>query len=216
MNRRPVVFDRRRFVAIAAGLTVLAASATGAGASNQAAEDSVRRLVEEIVRLVSAGRLDRDRNLRQLAEVIDREADLDRLGRMVLGRHWRTMTAAQQEEYEQLFREMMLRRFAGYLEAYGRDDVEATDGEAFRITGSQEISQGDIVVSSEVHPPDREPLDVKWRLRGEDHPVIIDVVVENVSLLISQRSEFSSVIERDGVDGLLAELRTRVQGSGSV
>jgi phospholipid transport system substrate-binding protein len=40
--------------------------------------------------------------------------------------------------------------------------------------------------------------------------VAIDVIVEGVSLIVTQRSEFSAVIERRGMDGLLAELRQRV------
>jgi phospholipid transport system substrate-binding protein len=40
--------------------------------------------------------------------------------------------------------------------------------------------------------------------------VIIDLVVEGVSLLITQRSEFGSVLERAGVDGLIHELQKRV------
>jgi ABC-type transporter MlaC component len=40
--------------------------------------------------------------------------------------------------------------------------------------------------------------------------VIIDLIVEGISLLVTQRSEFAAVLERSGVDGLLAELRARV------
>jgi phospholipid transport system substrate-binding protein len=41
-------------------------------------------------------------------------------------------------------------------------------------------------------------------------PVIIDLIVEGISLLVTQRSEFAAVLERSGVDGLLTELRARV------
>jgi ABC-type transporter MlaC component len=45
--------------------------------------------------------------------------------------------------------------------------------------------------------------------------VIIDLIVQGASLLVSQRSEFAAVIERSNLDGLLAELRARAQGSES-
>jgi phospholipid transport system substrate-binding protein len=56
------------------------------------------------------------------------------------------------------------------------------------------------------------PLQVDWRLRAQDDGrlVVIDVIVAGVSLIVTQRSEFSTVIERQGFDGLLAELRQRV------
>ena len=58
----------------------------------------------------------------------------------------------------------------------------------------------------------RQPLKVDWRVRELDGGdlVAIDVIIEGVSLIVTQRSEFSSVIERSGMDGLLAELRQRV------
>ena len=41
-------------------------------------------------------------------------------------------------------------------------------------------------------------------------PVVIDLIIEGISLLVTQRSEFAAVLERAGVDGLLAELNARV------
>ena len=49
-----------------------------------------------------------------------------------------------------------------------------------------------------------------------DQPVIIDLIVEGVSLLVTQRSEFAAVIERSDMDGLLAELRARASSDGVV
>jgi ABC-type transporter MlaC component len=40
--------------------------------------------------------------------------------------------------------------------------------------------------------------------------VVIDLIIEGISLLVTQRSEFAAVLERAGVDGLLAELNARV------
>jgi ABC-type transporter MlaC component len=57
------------------------------------------------------------------------------------------------------------------------------------------------------------PLAVDWRVRELDDRslVAIDVIVEGVSLIVTQRSEFGAVIERQGLDGLLAELRRRAE-----
>ncbi len=47
---------------------------------------------------------------------------------------------------------------------------------------------------------------------------IIDVLIDGISLTLTQRSEFASVIAREGLDGMLAVLRARVakqmNGSG--
>ena len=65
-------------------------------------------------------------------------------------------------------------------------------------------------------PTNGQPLALDWRLRaGDSGPVIIDLIVEGASLLVSQRSEFAAVIERQDIDGLLAELRARAGPTSS-
>jgi phospholipid transport system substrate-binding protein len=212
MHRPNFAFDRRRLVALVAAMVVVTGLGGGVGAAVQdEAETSVRRLAAQIIQMLSSDSLDQsdEGDLRDLAKVIEEEADLDLLGQLVLGHHWRTIDDQQKAEYLRLFRQLMLRKFASHLHAYTGDQLGPPD-EVFEITGSRKLNDRDIIVESKVRPPDREPLDVGWRLRGPDDPVIIDVVVENVSLLISQRSEFAAVIERRGIEGLLAELKARL------
>jgi phospholipid transport system substrate-binding protein len=68
------------------------------------------------------------------------------------------------------------------------------------------------VVQSRVTGAGQPALKVDWRVRerGDGNLVAIDVIVEGISMIVTQRSEFSAVIERRGMDGLLAELRQRV------
>jgi phospholipid transport system substrate-binding protein len=180
------------------------------------AESSVQRLVDEIIELVSSSDLERSDAVQRLGQVIDDEADLDRLGRMVLGQHWRTASEAEREEYQTLFRHLMLHRFTGYLSAYGAGLDQRARDELFEITGSRRQGEQDIVVHSLIRPPTRPPIRADWRLRDRGgKPVIIDVVVENVSLLISQRSEFSSVIAQGGLGRLLSEMRARLEETSS-
>jgi phospholipid transport system substrate-binding protein len=180
------------------------------------AETSVQRLVDEIIELVASSELERSDAVQRLGRVIDDEADLDRLGRMVLGQHWRTASEAERAEYQTLFRHLMLHRFTGYLSAYGAGiDARAKD-ELFEITGSSRQGEQDVVVHSLIRPPTRPPIRVDWRLRDrESKPVIIDIVVENVSLLITQRSEFGAVIAQGGLPRLLSEMRARLEETSS-
>jgi phospholipid transport system substrate-binding protein len=205
-------------VALMLGLALDAAGARSALPAERLAEaeGAVQRLVEEIIELVSSDGLERSDAAERLGRVVDNEADLDRLGRMVLGQHWRAASEAEREEYQNLFRDLMLERFTGYLGAYSAGtDLRAKD-DLFEITGSRRLGDQDVMVQSLIRPPTRPPLRVDWRLRNRDgRPVIIDVVVENVSLLISQRSEFASVIAQGGMERLLSEMRARLEEASS-
>lgn len=189
---------------------LMAAPPAPATVAQEDPEAVVRTLVQHIVDLLEDGDLQGNDGIGRLATAINQDTDLDRLGRMVLGRYWRDADPAQQAEYLELFRELMLQKFVGHLGAYS-GAVEDAAG-LFEITGSRPVSERDVLVDSLVRPPDRPPVRASWRLRQLDDGgyVIIDLVVENVSLLISQRSEFGSVVERGGIDGLLTEMRARL------
>jgi phospholipid transport system substrate-binding protein len=207
-----ISFGRRQLIFASAAL--LSAFLPGRAArglpSAAAAEEVVRRLVEQVGQLLTergdASDIDRD----HLLSVLDDGTDLSLLGRLVLGRYWRDASPGQRSEYLQLFRRYMLQTFIQRLRQYAGTDM-SHPGERFQIIASRPVGERDILVQSRVAPPTSQPLRVDWRLRERPgEPVIIDLIVEGISLLVTQRSEFAAVLERGGIEGLLAELRARV------
>jgi phospholipid transport system substrate-binding protein len=177
--------------------------------SAAAAEEVVRRLVDQVWHLVGQGSVD-DLEHDDLLSVLDEGTDLTLLGRLVLGRYWRQANPRQRSEYLQLFRHYMLQTFVQRLRQYVGSDLSYA-AERFQIIASRPVGERDVLVQSRVAPPSAQPLRVDWRLRERPgEPVIIDLIVEGISLLVTQRSEFAAVLERSGVDGLLTELRARV------
>ena len=72
-------------------------------------------------------------------------------------------------------------------------------GEKFIVKNSRKIEKNDYVVSSEIIPQKGPEIKVEWRLRNkESNFKIIDVIIEGVSMVITQRDEFSSIIQRSG------------------
>jgi phospholipid transport system substrate-binding protein len=177
--------------------------------SAAAAEEVVQRLVDQVWHLVGQGSVD-DLEHDDLLSVLDEGTDLTLLGRLVLGRYWRQANPRQRSEYLQLFRHYMLQTFVQRLRQYVGSDLSYA-AERFQIIASRPVGERDVLVQSRVAPPSAQPLRVDWRLRERPgEPVIIDLIVEGISLLVTQRSEFAAVLERSGVDGLLTELRARV------
>jgi phospholipid transport system substrate-binding protein len=128
--------------------------------------------------------------------------DVPAIGRFVLGRHWRIATEVERAEFLTLFEDFIVRsyavRFAGY------------SGETFAVKGSSPGPKTATLVHSKVLRGNAEPIRVDWRVepRGEKL-VITDVIIEGVSMSVTQRSEFASVIQSSGgkVEGLLEALR---------
>lgn len=149
----------------------------------------------------------------RLFAVLDDGTDLSLLGRLVLGRYWRDATPRQRESYLRLFRSYMVQTFVQRLRQYV-SQVPEQSGPVLEILSSRPAGDRDIIVKSRLVTASSQPLQVDWRLRDRpEGPVIIDLVIEGISLLVTQRSEFAAVLERSGIDGLLAELHARVTQS---
>jgi phospholipid transport system substrate-binding protein len=199
--------DRRRLLRglpLALAVLVLGGRSPQAAVSAEAAEEMIQTVGVQVLAILRDQGLDNQQKFHRLVSLLDGPIDLEIIARLILGRHWRSATEAQRAEYLELFRAFALDNLASRLHVY--------DGEDFEIVGAEAVSESDAVVATRVTGGGRPPLKVDWRVRERDDGdlVAIDVIVEGVSLIVTQRSEFSAVIERQGMDGLLAELRQRV------
>ncbi|MGI9437429.1 MAG: MlaC/ttg2D family ABC transporter substrate-binding protein [Geminicoccaceae bacterium] len=175
-----------------------------AAPSTSAARDLIQNVGTEVLDILSSDG-SQNQKFERMVELLDRWIDLDLVARLILARHWRTADEVQQAEYLKLFRAYALDSLASKLNIY--------DGQEFEVTSAEAAGKKDAVVRTLIYSGDRPPLHVDWRLRERDSGelIAIDVIVESVSLIVTQRSEFGAVIERRGIDGLLLELRQRIE-----
>ncbi len=213
---RPSV-SRRRLLGTSAGLALLtlAFGTSLAATPTAAAEAVVKDLAERAWQLLNRDDLDQRSRIDQLTELLKSKTDVPLLSRLVLGRHWQQLNEAQRTGYEELFATVVMRNLARRLDQYANGSSGPLD-QHFRVLSGQPAGHDDILVRTKVLTQAGDSLDVDWRLRARDgQPVIIDLIVQGASLLVSQRSEFAAVIERSSLEGLLTELRARAQSSES-
>jgi phospholipid transport system substrate-binding protein len=137
-------------------------------------------------------------------ELLVNNFDLPGISRFVLGSYARVMSPAAQHEFEPLFRDYLARVYTQRLSRYA--------DAPFRVTGSRPFGD-ETVVTSQVSAGGGSPVDIDWHLRNRNGRfVVTDVVVGAVSMKVTQRSEFASVIQRNGgkPDSLIAVLRQQL------
>lgn len=210
-----VVVHRRQAVLLVVGAALGAWSSAAFGQSATAvAEQEVRELVQQIWTSLRSNGLDRRQQEDELLGLIEAKTDVALISRLALGRHWRRLPPAARGDYQQLFRDVVIRSLARRLTEYA-DAADDPLDERFQVLTSAPAGKNDVLVRSRVFPRDGGPVDLDWRLRGGDgRPLVIDMIVEGASLLVAQRSEFAAVIERSSIEGLLAELRARAASAG--
>ncbi len=133
--------------------------------------------------------------------------DVVGLGQFVLGRHWWGLTPTQQQEYLRLFQEFTVMVYSNRLGEYG--------GGPFRVIGGRR-SGSETIISSQVVRSGGRPVRIDWYVddRG-GRLVITDVAVDGVSMRITQRNYFQSIIQSNGgrSDAILAVLRQEIAQS---
>ena len=170
---------------------------------NAQAEDFVERMAGDAIAFLGDESLSEDDKAQQFSKLLNRSFDMATIGRFALGKYWRVASPEQRDEYQSLFRDMI-------VEVYSRRFNEY-NGQKLDVRGSRAGQNDDVTVNSYIIPPNGgQEVQVDWRVRSKNGQFkVVDVVVEGVSMALTQRSDFSSVIQRGGGDVavLLTHLR---------
>jgi phospholipid transport system substrate-binding protein len=126
------------------------------------------------------------------------------LGKRTLARNWNSLSVPQRQEFVILFRQVLEKAYMDRILAYTNEKI-VYDREAM-ISGTQAEIQTRVVTSSK-----EIPITYKVILKGGSWKVY-DVVVENVSLVMNYRTQFSDILAKNSPEQLLEILRKKVKG----
>ena len=204
-----------RGLAVCGALVLLAVGAARPVAAVETGDPAafVRHFGEQAIAILADQGLAGDQREQAFRELLTAGFDVKTIGRFVLGRYWRKATEAERAEYGRLFEDLIVATYAHRLSSYV--------GAGLKVVGVRQQDGKSALVASRFLRAEGEPVQLDWRLlRRGDTWRIVDVVVEGMSMALSQRSEFKAVIRGNGgrVEALLEKLRekTRQTKSGSV
>jgi phospholipid transport system substrate-binding protein len=194
---------------VAAVLVTAATSAASAATDEDAGAFLMsfgKRAADEINN-ESLSEADREQRFRELFnEVIDVPA----IGQFVLGIHWRGATAKQRADFLAVFEDMAVQRF---LPMITRQSAEYA-GKSFSIVDVRrdQTNEDRVYVASSLTREEGPPIRMVWQLREHDGRFkVLDINIEGLSMALTLRQEYSSVVKRSGgVDGLVKLLREKV------
>lgn len=202
-TRRFVIGLAGALLATGLGFSPLTHSQAGTGHPASSFLDSVRE--RAIAGLTDTTRSSEEREA-LFRTLLNETFDIQRIGRFVVGRYWRKAEAADQEAFLQTFEDAIVQRFLPLFSQYKGEQLII--GEAAPDTKNPKYT---VVTSTYVDSQGRE-VKADWRLLERDGDYkVFDVVVEGVSMAITLRSEYSSVIKQQGgLPGLVVLLRDKL------
>lgn len=197
-RRGPGFADRRqalRLLAISCIALSFADVSPGRAAAPQAASDPqafIKGLGDEVLVIIKTPNLSPAQRQERFRALFSQNFDVPTIGRFVVGRYWNRASEDERQKYLQTFR--------NYVAAIYADQFSHYQGEGFKTLGARPLGGDETTVRSQIDRPNQPPINVEFRVKGSPGSYkISDVTVENVSLIVTKRDEFASLLEQGGI-----------------
>jgi phospholipid transport system substrate-binding protein len=193
---------RQKWPAVALGaLLLVSPSSSFAGA----ASDQLKQSVEKIQTILADPSLKGDANSasrrQKLKEAVNERFAFDEMAKRSLGAQWQKRSAAEQQEFVRLFTDLLEGAYLSKLEEYS--------GEKIQFVNEREEKDFAEVNTKLINRKGEEfALDYRLLSVNGDWKVI-DVVIENISLVNNYRSQFNRVLSRSSFEDLVQAMKEK-------
>ena len=169
------------------------------------AEQFVKNVTKDgIENIINANIPQKEKDAR-FEKLFNNALDLNFIGQFVLGRYWKTATPQQRQDFIQAYRDLNIKTWSKRFDEF--------KGKRFIFKGtSPSTSANQVFVNTDVPMDQGEPAKVVWRVKQNgDKFKIVDIIIENVSLAITARNEYTAYIKNNpgGVNALIKDLQQK-------
>jgi phospholipid transport system substrate-binding protein len=196
-------------------LAVIAGSLSANAQNNDKAIDDVpgaiafiEGLSEETIAIWSDTNMTAEERSSAFRSIFKQATDIQLLAKGMLGRHYRRASSDLRTAYMAAMTDYIVHEFDKRMTQIGFKNLN--------VTGTTPASgkRGHLFVRTEVDREDGEPLLADWRVRKKNGQFqIVNLEIEGINLLITNRELFSSRIKEVGLEGLIEELKNEVKTS---
>ena len=193
------VMRKRLGIACALAFAALYFAAPTAAAGPR---ETMRETIDQVLVVLNDSSLDDDQRRASIEEIAYARFEMYTMSRLVLARAWKRFSPQQQEEYIAEFKQYLANNYGGRINRYDQEEVE--------ILGVREEPRGDVTVRTRIVGGEFENTLVDYRMRQRDGRwLVIDVIIEGISMVSNFRDQFKAVLNRGGPDHLLQKLREK-------
>jgi phospholipid transport system substrate-binding protein len=193
----------RAWVVVPLLVAAIAAHAVAEGDPGTArAEGVVRETVDEVLAVLAHTDWPVDRRVSAIEQIAYARFDFPTISRLVLARNYQKFSAEQRTEFVEEFKSHLSRSYGNRVDRYEQEKVD--------IVGARVEPRGDVTVLTRIVGGQADGIEMNYRLRQREGTwLVIDVVIEGVSLVSSFRSQFKEVVNQGGPGLLLERLKDK-------
>jgi len=187
------------------GLLILGFTLT-ASAQELAPDQLVQKVTEEVLASIKSDKQlaagDKQKALKLAEEKVLPYVDFEEATRLAVGRAWPQATPEQKKKLVAEFRNMLVRTYSNAIEGYQGQTLKVLPSRGGKPEGKDEAT-----VRAQFVRAGGKPLPIEFQMRKNGQTwKVYDIAVEGISLVLTYRSEFDSVVKQEGIDGLIKRL----------
>ena len=186
-------------------IVLLCAGMAGLGmtwAAAQTPTEQVKATVDAVLGLLRDQSLEPQIRRDKLRELIKSRFDFRAMAQRALATNWKKATKEEQDQFVDLFSQLLEWTYIGRIEAYTNEAVEFEK----EIVKSNRAQVNTFIITASADIP------ISYRmLKKEEKWLVYDVIIEEVSLVRNYRSSYRSIVKNEGMSGLLAKMERKVK-----
>ena len=158
-------------------------------------EEFVQSVVNKASLILARNDFTKQQKIEELKSIAKEAVDIRGIGYYSLGTHRKNLSDDKKKEYLNVFKKYFLKSFASRLAEYTDPKIS--------VSSQKKLNEKYTMVSSILLATEEKPeVKIDWRIvtKNPDKPLIIDVVIEGVSLAKVQKEEFNSIIQSNNGD----------------
>jgi hopanoid biosynthesis associated membrane protein HpnM len=174
-----------------------------------AEEATARQVVEEFQdRLIEVMKQGKELGFQgrydKLDAAVKKSHDLPKIARIVVGKQWEELTPEQQAKLESVFSQLSVSAYAHNFKDFS--------GESFSFVSEEETGRGGVVIHTNLKIPGEKDVKFDYMMKKKDEGwQIINIIADGVSDLALKRSDYTSVLNREGFDALIAKINEKIE-----
>ena len=169
-----------------------------------AAKDIVLNFQKQLIAVMEQGKtLGFQGRYEQLEKAIVDSHDLTKIARIVVGKEWKKLSDEQKATLTDVFSRLSISAYAHNFKDFS--------GESFNYVSEDETARGGVIVHTVFVLPEDKDVKFDYMLKKKgDNWRIINIIANGVSDLALKRSEYTSVLKRQGFDVLIAKINEKI------
>ena len=173
-------------------------------ASPETARQVISKFQTTLLEVMKQGKqLGYEGRYKELEPAIKDSHDLTKITRIVIGNQWKKLSTEQKKKMIQVFTELSIASYAHNFKDYS--------GESFKFESEEETARGGMIVRTFFLIPGEKDVSFDYMLKKKGNSwLIINIIANGVSDLALKRSEYSSILKREGFDTLIAKINDKI------